>query len=407
MTLSRTHIAGAVLAATLLAGASQPVAAQQRLTGLRTAVVGPVFDSWTFGDGLYQPLVSGSDSVLVESASQWSIPMVVVFPINSRFTLDVSAAYASGTVSLASNDPNLDIDEYQVSGFSDTKIRLTGKLRGDNLLFTLGFNAPTGVTKLDDEELSALRVIASPGLGFAIPTLGTGSAATAGVVFAREISNWAWALGASYEMRGEYSPISVAAGLPTLDFNPSDAIHLSLGSDGLVGQHQMTFGASVDLFTEDKLNSDAPGSPPAAPPTQLGPIYTLEWQLRLATQRFRELSVYAMDRYRTKYKQGDVTVDESSGNYLDAGVRSVLPVGSRMGILANLSLRHQTGLKSDNSLSTAAVATGGLTLGLSRDLGSGYMLQPFVRGQMGKIETGDRSESVTGFGAGVTVSRQF
>src|SRR3712207_8897265 len=54
-----------------------------------------------------------------------------------------------------------------------------------------------------------------------------------------------------------------------------------------------------------------------------GPTLTAEWQLRVAAPRFSELTLYLVERYRTKYEQGDSTVEGSSGNYLDFGARGV------------------------------------------------------------------------------------
>jgi hypothetical protein len=405
MTMS-TPIARSALGALILGSLATPAAAQEKLAGFRTTVVSPVYETWSFADDIFQPTASSADSVRLERVSQWSFPVMVFIPLGRGLSVDVAAAYASGEVKLDGRDAaRAGTDHYSLSGITDAKIRLTGRLAGDNLLFTLGFNAPSGKVKLDDQELNALRVLAAPALNFQIPTLGTGSGGTAGLVFAKAIASWAWAFGASYEIRSKYAPATVvsAGGLSTPDFNPSDAIHLSLGSDGLVGAHGMTFGLSADIFTEDKLIEDAASSAS----TQLGPIYTAEWQLRVASRSFRELTFYAIDRYRSKYKRDGATVPKSDGNYVDAGVRSIIAVGAKTGVLAAANVRHHTGLKSDNTLATAALASGGLTLGLSRDLGSGYLLQPFARGQIGRVKTGVHESNATGVGAGVTLTRRF
>ena len=137
------------------------------------------------------------------------------------------------------------------------------------------------------------------------------------------------------------------------------------------------------------------------------PIFTVDWQLRVATPRLRELTFYVVDRYRTQYERGGRAVEGSSGNYLDAGVRTVFPLSPSTGLLSAVNLRHQTGLKSDSTLATAATASAGLTLGLQRSLGSGFELQPFVRADYGRIKSADASASVTGLAAGITLGRRF
>jgi hypothetical protein len=377
---------------------------QQTLTSYRTTLVGPIFQTWSFGDGVSQTSSTNSGTTLVKRATQWSIPVVVDIPFADRFALNVSTAYASDEVTLAGKDPTLSTGSYSVNGLTNTRIRLTGKLAGDNVVFTIGYNAPTGKTKLDPSEFEALRVIAAPALGFAMPTLGTGSGATAGLVLAKQLGSWAWALGGSYETRGSYAPVTVVAGIAAPNFSPSDAVHFSLATDGLLGQLGTTLNLSADVFTQDRLaEGAAPGST-----TQLGPIFSADWELRLASARTRELTLYASDHYRTSYKRNETTVPESSGNYLDAGLRSVVPLSPALGFQSTLSLRHQTGLKSDNSLATAAMLSGGLMLGFVRQLGDGYSLQPFVRGEYGSIKTaGASGVNATGIAAGITFGRQF
>ncbi len=414
----RALVAPALVAALLTPAA--PALAQGRLVGLRSVATGPVFESWSFGDGLYQPLFSGSDSVRLRSASRLSIPVSVTVPLGSRFSVDVTGAYTTGRVELREPGAALGgATALEVSGLTDTKVRLTGRLAGENLVFTLGYNAPSGRTKLSAEQLEALRVIASPALGFTNPTLGNGGGGTAGVVYARDLRGLSWALGASYELRSRYTPAAtIAGGLPSFGYAPSDAVHLSLAVDGLVRGHGMTAGVSADLYGDDTFTPRAAapdGAVPLAAPdaeplaattARLGPVFTAEWELRVATSRLRELTVYAVDRYRTRYRRGGATVAASDGNYLDAGVRTVVPLGTRLGLLAAANLRHQTGLQSDNALAAAAAASGGLTLGLTRDFGAGYVLQPFVRGQAGRIESGAHRAAARSGAGGVTVVRR-
>jgi hypothetical protein len=282
---------------------------------------------------------------------------------------------------------------------------------GDQVLVTVGANLPTGATSLDPEAFAALRVLSAPALAMQTPALGTGFGATAGVVLAREISSWAWAFGASYEMRRTYTPVSFAAGVAAPDVDPGDALHLSLGADGFVGQSGMTLALSADLFGEDELDvsTGAGAATPRAATvrTHLGPIYTVDWQLRVANTRLRELTFYAVDRYRTPYERGGRRVDESSGNYLDAGTRAVFPLSPSSGILSTVNLRHQTGLKSDSTLATAAAAGAGLALGLVQSLGSGFSLQPFVRADYEKIKSVDASAGAWGLAVGITLGRRF
>ena len=150
-----------------------------------------------------------------------------------------------------------------------------------------------------------------------------------------------------------------------------------------------------------------PPASPAALSTKLGPIYTIDWQLRVAAPRLRELTLYVVDRYRTPYERSGRRVEESSGNYADAGVRTVFPLSPSTGLLSVLNLRHQTGLKSDSTLATAATAGAGVTLGLLRSFGGGYSLQPFVRADYSRIKNVDTTIGATGLSAGISLGRRF
>jgi hypothetical protein len=315
--------------------------------------------------------------------------------------VSLSSSYASGEVALASPDAALGAGRYALSGLTDVRLRATGRRVGDGVLLTLGLNVPTGPTSLDPAQLSALRVLAAPALGLQPAAVGTGLAGTSGIVLARTLGDWAWALGASYELRGTYAPVAAfIAGTAEPDFDPGDALHLSLGTDGFLGRHGLTVGVSADFYTEDKLTTGNAGSEATV---QLGPIVTAEAQLRLAAGGLRDLTLYAVERYRSSFKRAGETVPGSSGHYTEAGLRGVIPAGRSMGIVAALHGRYHTGLEVDNTLATAAVRTGGATLGVAFDLGRSGTLQPFVRGQLGTIETGGRRTDARGIAAGVVL----
>ena len=397
-------LAAAVLA--VVAPRLTPAAAQERLLPSRSAGTGPVFEHWSFGSRLMQPASGGTGTVELRSAAAFSVPVSASVGFGERWTFDVSAAYSNGTVRLRAADPGVGGDTYSLSGVTDVRTRLTARFAGDALIATIGANLPTGTTSLDAEQFAALRVLAAPALALQAPALGTGFGGTAGLVASRQVGGWAWAVGASYELRRTYTPVAFAAGIAAPDVDPGDALHLTLGTDGLVGEHGMTVALSADLFGDEEL-AVAAGGGEGTVTTRLGPIFTVDWQLRVATTRLRELTFYLMDRYRSPYERGGREVEESSGNYLDGGVRVVFPLSPSTGLLSALNLRHQTGLKSDSTLATAATAGAGLTLGLQQSLGGGFELQPFVRADYGRIKSVDASATTSGLAAGISLGRRF
>ena len=395
--LTPASVLGLALTLPLLASA------QERLVGVRTTTLIPVWESWTFGDGVAHHV--GGDSVTVSELTELSLPFVGVIPLGDRVTVDIAGAYSSGTVRLADRDATLGVDRYQLSGPTNTKAGLVARRVGDGLLLTLGANAPTGHTSLDGEELAALRVLAAPALRLQVPALGAGPGGTAGMVLATRLGDWAWALGVSYEMRGKYAPIAaITAGAPSPDFDPGDVLHFSLGLDGFFGQHGMTLALSTDLYTEDEFRVS--GSVNESTVIQLGPTASAEWQLRLAAQGWRELTLYAVDRYRTKYKQGGQMIEGTSGNQLDGGLRAVRALSPGVGLAFGLEGRHHTGLKVDRSIATAGYAGGAITLGIQLSRG-GFAIQPFARGQVGSIDSGGEKARARGLAGGLTIAAGF
>ncbi len=395
-----------------LLAAPGTAAGQSRLVDVRSVSLGVTYESWSFSDGVPQPTQRAAGVVVVERASQVSFPLLATVPLGERWTVDVATAYSRGRVSLQEPDPDLEVGRHSMSGFTDARLRATGRI-SPTVTLTFGLNAPTGQTSLTPEEYDAFRVLASPALSFQVPRLGNGISGTAGVVLSKGLGGmWAGAFGASYELRGSYEPGTLLAALSNVDYSPSDALRFSLALDGPVGQNGMTLGLSADFYPNQDHISDPGLGDRESITTQLGPVLTLDWQLRLAAARFRELTLYAVDRYRTTYGTGTsggptVAVSQSSGNYLDAGIRGVLPAGPATGILAALNFRHQTGLDTDETIATAGMVSGALTVGLIRSVGSGYTIQPFVRGQIGRIEVTDNATSATGLAGGVTVGLRF
>jgi hypothetical protein len=266
---------------------------------------------------------------------------------------------------------------------------------------------PLGASDVSGQEARALGVLAAPALNATVPVPGTGGRATAGLILARPIFGWAWALGASYELRAPYAPGLIASGLPALDFSPSNVVHLTAAADRTVGAQGLSFSATADLFGTDRLRGVADASVGDVR-TRLGPIYTGEVRLQLAARRFSDLAVYGITRYRSRFAQDGASVAGSDGWYSDAGVRAVLPLSPRTGLVASAGGRYQTGLPFDASLAAASVRSGSLLLGLARDVGAGYSLQPFVKGEAGRVETGNgTSAPMTSLSAGLALGVRF
>lgn len=391
-------VAGVTLLPLLTAA---PSAAQGRAGRAASVATGVVAESWRFATPL------AVDSGLVDRVTQLSIPLGVAIPLSARWTADLSGAYTIGsarlTDSLGGNSRTLDL-----RGPTDMKLRVVGRLVGDALIVTAGVNAPTGLTQLGGDELTALRLIGAPPLRMPSPTLGSGLGATAGVVVARQVGPWAVALGGSYEARAAYSPIDVAAAgaVAISDLDPSNAAHLTLGADRLLGEHRVSLLGSYDLYGEDRLTFTGGGAGNTSATFQLGPTVAVLALIELGVPGMQELSIAAVNRYRAAFTgiDGETAVG-SSGNSIDTRIRARWGGEGRLGVLLGAEGRFDTGLDIDASLAAAATTAVGGTLGVSIPLG-GISLDPAVRAVIGTIDTGDVRTRATSLNFTLAIGRR-
>jgi len=403
-------VVAAVLTGALALGAPPRAVAQSPdtlLNGRGVSTVGPVYESWSLGGGgVWQPDPLGADSVLVRRVSQWSIPVSVVVPIGAHWTVDAAGAYAHGTVELNGPDTTLGTSRYQLNGITDVQMRLVGRLAGDNLLLTFGVNAPSGKTSLSDAEFKALRIIAAPAFGMTSPQLGTGFGAIAGVVAARQWGAWSWAAGASYQMRRSYVPIATLAEAAGPDFRPGNATRFSIGADRLLGQSALTVRVSAEVYQHDQLTLATTGGQSINSSVQLGPTFSTDWRLLIASRSIKDFTLRAIYTYRSSFKREGSAVPGSSGQYTWVDLHGLIPVGERTSILTEVSGVYQTGLNVNTSLAAAGMTSGGLTLGLAQQMGS-FQLTPFVRGQVGRLDTGAQKATATQYAAGVSMALRY
>ncbi|MGH7648838.1 MAG: hypothetical protein ACREND_12020 [Gemmatimonadaceae bacterium] len=396
MTQLAVHRALAIAAgAVLLAVAPRAVRAQAPLGGTLGGQTGVTLEQWHLGCCTD----ATSSGASVKDATELTVPITAFVPLGP-VAFDVYTAWMHGSVTLrGAGSPTQTID-----GLTDTYLRGAVHLAGDALLATVGVNVPTGKTTLDTDELGALQVLGAPALRYQTPVLGTGWGGTAGLVYTMHSGTWSCGVGTSYEYRGQYSPTQAQAlGLGSGDFDlrPGQAIRVSLGSDGLVGQSDMSMSVASTFYTEDHVALTAGGTPPA--PITLGPMFTGEWQLRAAAGGIRDLTLFAFDRYRMQYKRDGVRVPGTDGNELEIGAGGSVPLGARTAFVVGVRGRWHTGLSVDTSLPTAGIVSGGGDIGLSW-LAGPFAFHPAIGGEIGRLDTGPSTISVNKLEASFTIS---
>jgi hypothetical protein len=377
--------------------------AQVRLVDRRTVSVSPAYVRWSFETEVE------ADSLAVTAVDQLSIPFALSFSLARNWRLDASAAYTRGTVTATGASgaaASLSID-----GLTDAKLRLVGRMARERLWLTLGVNLPTGHTALSNEEAAAIRVVGAPALRMTTPVLGSGTGFTAGMVYTLTAGRWAVGLGASFELRGTYTPLdaTLAGGTNTVvDLDPAKAVHLSIGIDGIVGQGRMSLLVAGDAFGTDLVTiRSGDGATQAESEYRFGPTLGVSWQYRLATARFRELRFSTAVRHRSAFEEGDGgKVSGSSGTVVNGAIAATIGGASGVGIVLGLDGFLDSGLEVDNTVATAAMTSAAFTLGLELPRGQ-ITLLPFVRGTLGRLDSGATTTTATALAAGIAVSAEW
>jgi len=407
----------ASLAACTLVAVAPSLFAQERLVGRQSAGFGLSYEGVQFGGrGLRQFNFAGLDSSRITGVRQASMPVTTAVTFNSGWRLDLTALYASSTVTYGDAGNANDRRTATLSGVSDVRIRATGAVLRERLVVTAGINVPTGRTSLTNGEFAVLRIMAAPSLGLGSTPVGAGASGTMGLVVPRRVGAWSTAVGGSYEYRGRYQPVAaLLAGAPSVDFQPGGVFRASVTGDRTVGAHRLSIAMAADVFAEDELRTPVAtgGTSAAAARTvvRLGPVYSADVQMLLSVPRLRQFMGYTSYRWRAPFSRNGQSVRNSSGQYLDGGVRAAMAIGPQRDLVLGADARLHAGLGVDEGLPTSGVASGSVSAGV--ELRRGLLsIQPYLRAQNGVLRqrgVGDAapSQSFRGFAGGLVAVTRF
>ena len=415
----RQWVRGVVALCSMLSAAVSRLPAQERLVGSRSAGLGTSFESLRFGgSGLRQYNFAGLDSARITGVRQMSMPITTAFGLGASWRVDLTTLFASATVSYRDAGNAAVSRSATLSGISDVRVRATGTVLRDRLVFTAGLNVPTGRTSLSNREFAVLRIMAAPSLGLGSTPVGAGASGTMGLVFARRLGPWSMALGGSYEYRGSYQPVAaLVAGSPSADFQPGGVIRASFSADRTVGPHRLSVALAADRFSNDELRTPASGgststaAPSASTVVRLGPVYSGDVQMLFAVPRLRQFMGYASFRRRAPFERDGKRVAKSSGQYFDGGVRASVGIGPQRDLILGADTRLHAGLGVDEGLPTSGVASGSLSAGVEVRRGL-LSLQPYVRAQGGVLRQRGSgsvapSQSFRGIAGGLVAVTRF
>jgi hypothetical protein len=354
-----------------------------------SVIIQPTVQRWEFSDTLRQ------GTLKVTSLEQAYLPVSSRLPMGADWNLDLSWAYARGSIAVGAEAP------LELRGLTDVRVRLSGPIVRDHVLVTLGFNGPTGTVQLNEAQIDALRILGAPALQLGVPVFGTGIGGSGGLVFAGQLAGWAVAAGAAYEYRGRYSPVeALIAGAATItELDPAESMRYSLGVDRLVGPHRLSLLWSSDRFKDDRLGF--PGATDLHTTYRLGNNTRWYGQFDAFVPYFRQVTLSVERRTRAEFRDSEgILVPGSNGSVTAAALSGILGPPRGFGLLLGADLRKDSGLELDDTFVTAAMDARAFTLGVVIPMGAAS-LRPFARWESGTLDLGSQAAVASGVSYGV------
>jgi len=187
---------------------------------------------------LYQRWMIAGDNAF----SEFSIPVLVYFPVQRHWSLSLSGSQATAK---GDNLANL-------SGLTDTQLGLNYHIESTNLLLNLGLNFPSGKGELSLPQLETSALFSSNIYQFQVPNFGQGLNISPGATWALPVrDNLVLGIGASYQYKGKFTPLTNSG----LDYDPGDEILLTGGFDLRLGPTTTLTGDLIfTLYGTDKIN---------------------------------------------------------------------------------------------------------------------------------------------------------
>jgi hypothetical protein len=220
-------------AAAMLAGLAVPAEAQFARSRL---VAAAVWETYRFSD---------ADRINIETLTLMSTPFAASAALSRRVELVLSGAWARGELARA------DGSEAELSGLTDTEVRLVTTLGRDAITLTAVALLPTGTSELSVAEADVAGMIAADVLPFRISNWGSGGGFGASAAVARPVGDWAMGLSVGYVVGSEFEPSAEQ----DLSYRPGDQLHVRAAIDRTFGTSgKLALSLSWQKFGEDQAD---------------------------------------------------------------------------------------------------------------------------------------------------------
>jgi hypothetical protein len=221
------------LALAALALGAWPVASEAQLTE-RVVRIAPTLTSYK---------MSSPDSAA--SLTQTAVPIFIAFPIGAKASIDIGTAFGASSATV-------DGRAASINGLTDTQIRGSYAL-SDNVVITLGINAPTGKATISTSQLEIAGLLGTDLLGNAVPAYGSGLAITGGIAVGRQVGGWNVSGGASVRQATGFAPFDTGS----VRFVPGSEYRGSLSGDRELGGGRLAIGMTASTFAGEKFGTTA------------------------------------------------------------------------------------------------------------------------------------------------------
>jgi hypothetical protein len=209
-----------------------------------------LYTRWNTLSGFEFQRYGFAQGLVVESASQWSLPLVVVAPLGRRMSLDLTTHFAHSEVTDSAGGST------DFSGLTDTQLRLLYTVGRDRAVASISLNLPTGKRSFTTTQFGVSSAVSSNFLSFPVSNLGTSFGITGGLAYAIPAGGWNVGLAGSVRYQSSYQPLSDSSA--TLSYDPGLESRLRIGADRLLGQRgRLLLGFTYSSFSTDQFSGGA------------------------------------------------------------------------------------------------------------------------------------------------------
>ena len=325
--------------------------------------------------------------------SEVTVPLTFSTHFGNRtlFTLSTGATQVSLT-----GDPDVGLQDQEISGIIDTEARLVIDLVPDRVSFLVTGVLPTGMEALEIEEEAVLTALSSQVIGFSTTRLGGGGRAGAGIVGAFPVGEMALGLAGTYTYSAGYSPLADN----TAEWQPGGEIRIRAGLEGTVAPRSYLRVAAIFAARQpDKMDGIEQG--------EVGNQFHVYASLNQGIQS-SSLSLYMFDSYRSAPQIESTTIGTvllPKGNLLALGAKLELPLARGTALVPKAEYRKLTEASRDgvgDGGLEAAGSTFRIGADLKHSLNPNWAVVVEGNGLFGDVGAGDGSTiGVSGFRGGL------